>query len=384
MTIFRFCRKNCGRVRQAVLFRTINIAVVVTLGIVGQITFLWPCRADSPLSSETALKWLDAASHSIRTCDVFYRVEFSYFMTNEGMNPPTQLRKLEPNEPRKTRTKSFRFVQGQDKQRFDVFSELYQKPESTWVAVSGVAKKKMYKRPSFSVTYRPQAPCGPGEDYRDSLGEIYSGHNLLRVLRSRKSIRAVTEDDGKVNLQVDAEDEPRIIAGRLGFKVALDPAHGLMPVKLEESEKGKVHLVTEVLEWKELGAGVFAPVRIRSTMFQRLAHQFPGELYCTADIVVEKERSTWNQLLDQSLFVLLPETGSPVHDEVQGTLQLAGDGHPGKNIDKLVSRTIQLHEEPAVPASVGPSAKLWLVVGGAVIIATALVAWLGIRFRRSN
>jgi len=351
------------------------------IGLLWAATFIRPASGTDELPPAVGLQYLKAASEIVATCDVAYRVEISWNLVavKDDSTGVIKMRRHFPSEVSRRETYLYRLISDREKYRYELFNPGSGKLEAVCVIIKADWRYKEFvgrTGPSFTVRQKTSPPGGSWRDYREFLGTHFSEYPLHHLLSERNAIRASRDHEGRVILEVDPEPD-RLISGSLnGYRVVMNPKRGLMAEELVGYYKGLPEHKNEVIEWHEFAKGAFAPVKMRITSYQPANREFPGQVYCVHDMIVDVSRSSWNRPVDPGLFELHADSGMPVVDSVKGVMTMGGKAKPGENIDELANQPIKFQSGPPPETNdwlkkpwpwttVGASsAALMLVAGG--------------------
>lgn len=90
----------------------------------------------------------------------------------------------------------------------------------------------------------------------------------------------------------------------VGFRVGLDPRRGMMPAQIDvlcrvagkPDGKLELHRRMKVTDWKDLGNGIWVPIKATTTVFCiGKVRQEAGDIATETTIVVDPARSSWNK-----------------------------------------------------------------------------------------
>jgi len=280
---------------------------IAYVGLLWAITLTHPVLAADHFTPTTGLQYLKAASESVTSCDVSYRVEFKRSLVSV-LDESTHERKVRrplPGEVFLPETNTYRMICDRGKYRYESLDSVTGNIEWICVIIGSDWRYKEFNGrsgPSFTIRQKTMPPGGSWRDYREFLGTHFSDYLLHQMLSDRSSLRTIQDQEGKIILEADPEPD-RHISGRLnGYRVVMNPKLGLMVEELVEIYKGLPKRKNEIIEWHPFAKGSFAPVRMRATGYQAADRELPGEVFCTYELLVDVSRSSWNRPINPSLF----------------------------------------------------------------------------------
>jgi hypothetical protein len=292
-----------------------------------------------------------------------------------------ETRKLRPGERPPEERFRFRDVYERGKERLETFSPRTGQPLQTVVFDGEV--ERQYDAAELRGEIRPFEPVlrQEGELYRNSF-QTYRGRvRILTVLKERTNLKVHrgASPAGSPLLVLSSEPQPgRIINdASLGFRITLDPAHGLLPARIEHLWVlgGSLHpwIVTTIDEWKQAD-GVWVPVKMRTGWYANTDGQPPGTLLSETILTVDPAQSTWNKPIGPPAFTLGFPVGTRVRDRIRQVDFTVGSADTGRNIDALLenARQVVKIEEASIPPT------WWQRHGGLALSLTALAALLSV------
>jgi hypothetical protein len=344
----------------------------VVVGVCWAITMSGLAICADRLTQIDGLQYLKAAGEVVSSCDVSYEVRISWNLKSsyDESTGKTKFRQHLPGEVSPPRTYRYRFIFDRGKYRYELIDPSSGKMDGICVIVKSEWRYKEFvgrSGPSFTVRQRTSPPGGGWKDYREFLGTHFSDYPLHQLLSVRNSLNVSRDEMGRVILETVPEPD-REISGRLnGYRVVLNPKHGLMVEELIENYGGIPKRKSEVVDWHEYAKG------------QPTYKELAGEVYCVYDLDVDVSRSSWNRPVDPSLFELHADSGMPVVDSVKGIMTMGGKANPGDNIDELANQPIKFQTGP--PAEVVKKSWPWTTIGLVSAVLTLVAAGLWWRYR---
>lgn len=365
---------------------------------------LLPTKAQSAdLAPDQALKLLEGAIDSIRSFDVEVTATTRLLAVTEFKEGTDKRKKpemigkrmLRPGEVPHTSQEWFHQVYQRGKGRVDYLNGLNGKVVRQMVYDPEVEKSWDPKNRSAVIDRPHLTVVMDGMDYRECFRNLVGGASLLDCLRQRKNARISVPTTGSSLLVIESDP----VSGRgidmpqFGFKITVDAAKGFMPTKIEMTmpADGKQVLYTRrtITAWKDLGGGLWVPVKMMSEHFSanpKWKDTF-GRVTGETVMVVDVARSSWNQDIPKEAFELPIPAGVEVVDFRRQVKYVTGSADPGKNIESLASDARDM--EPITtgfPAS-GPSLLQKSIIVGTVIlgcIAVIVVSFLWLRKRKAE
>jgi len=198
-----------------------------------------------------------------------------------------------------------------------------------------------------------------GHDYLGYLGNPFASGSIVEMTRERKS-RVLPEDSSGM---VAFEARPGGLSyASFGWRVWLDPEHGLLPARIERYRRSMEGLYsrTEVHEFHQVEAGVWAPVDVTIQYYAAPGTPKSGKVTHVIHAVVDQKRSRWNLPLEDETFRLAFPAGTRVHDTVRHVAFVAGKGDTGKSLEDLMKNArdvAPIHD--AAEGQVGPPSGSW-------------------------
>lgn len=230
-----------------------------------------------------------------------------------------------------------------------------------------------------------------GHDYIGYFGNPFASGSLAEMTRNRKS-RLLAEDDSGM-VAFEARPGGKSAAG-FGWRVWLDPSHGLVAARIERYRRSMECLYsrTEVNEFREVEPAVWAPVDVTIQFYDSMPDRTTfGHVVHVIDAVVDQERSRWNLLLSDETFRLAFPGGTRVHDTVRKVTFVAGKGDTGENLDDLMKNAkdvVPIHDAADLRQLGPPSGSwgLWRRIFAGLTVALLVIFLVGMgrrKWRRS-
>jgi hypothetical protein len=178
-----------------------------------------------------------------------------------------------------------------------------------------------------------------GTQYPDGYLTLDGRLLLSTFLGQRNNLIARILPDRSIELSSSPQPElvNRINYASSGFKIILDPAHGMMPstiVQLEIWNDGNVRNAREttVEEWKKLSNNSWVPTKLRTKWFD-MNHKMStyGKVYRETVLAVDCITSTWNEGVNKGAFLLVFPNGTQVTDRINNIDYTAGTRRPRNN-----------------------------------------------------
>lgn len=150
-----------------------------------------------------------------------------------------------------------------------------------------------------------------GLPYACIFRDVDYGFSYFEMIRQR---RCTVEDDGRL-LKIHAPEGAGVSLDQTYFTFWLDPARGMLPVRLERGFSGKPFIAGVDVTLEEIKPGVWAPMRYFAKSYDRdERNPTHGIVYAESDHVVEKANSRFGVTFDASTFSLtFPEGLSVIH-----------------------------------------------------------------------
>ncbi len=309
-----------------------------------------------PPRLDDALEAWETSAESLRTYDMYLHVETVFVMKTVVVGkiepkgkalpgvevpgfPVIELRERGPGEvPGKRVQFSRQVLSREGKRRY----ELRNLESENWIEAkvfNGEIVRAISARKVVTSRIHGHGPdklyfTNPELSYAALYHDMPFGGPLIKLLRSREGTRLVGDPSGKPEY-VDIESLPEKGGDypAFGWRIALDPAYGMMPVEIEffkDTMKMPIRR-TVIEEFHEVEAGVWAPIKARQE-----AMDPKGRIATVTHLVVDMERSAWNQPVQEELFTLVIPEGTSVVDDTRNIAFIAGEGDTGGNVDRLV------------------------------------------------
>jgi hypothetical protein len=349
--------------------------------------------AQRPIAQEgAAFRDIADASSRIRLFDVWYEVTWSGFLTHKDGDPTGEsgLRRLEPP---KVTCHRYRMRYAGIRVRLDEFSrsstgEWSEDPVMTRLE-EGLTKELTHEPANrlLCISHAGIMLYRQGSDYRCPWLNAFGNYSVPWLLSQRKAVSESRETiDGKnfvVLFSPGGEGESTFPLFR--FKIYLDPAVTLLPFKaiVFRAMHGGFVLDTEaqVTRWRVLDMGEKVPVAIKTTVYSK-APGSVGEPLSVMELVVDEQRSTWNQALPPDSLSLNVPDGTRVEDQIKNVTYTKGEPDAAKRLDllaELANKQAPLRSETLIAAA--PWWQSTPAIIAYVVLALALV-YIIIRRRR--
>lgn len=185
------------------------------------------------------------------------------------------------------------------------------------------------------------------DDYEAYLRESFRS-SLPRALLNQPGTRLLKRPDKQSELWwFESPLVPDGFATNGGRRVALDPARRFMPSLIElhsRGENGEVMLKKrfEIKRFREVAQGLPVPVEMEFTAYNPQPGPFFGKPVNQFEIVVDEEKSRWNEPLSDADFLLPFPEGTEVTDFINNTAFIAGKGDDGKDSKELRKRASEV------------------------------------------
>jgi hypothetical protein len=396
-----------------ITYREKNMFAKTTLGSVLACVLLAVCSATgaekAPVPLEDVLRAWETAGQSLRSYDVYLRVEYVFVLKSvvvgkkkpPGKAPPglkvpeipiIELRERPPGEPPSRRVEFSRQVLSkQGKRRY----ELWPSGSQIWIEAKvfdGEIVRSRSSRSAGTANIDGRGPdvknfTGPELNYAALYWDMPYGGSIVKLFRARKGARLIEAPSGKADyVHIESAPEEGDYYPAFGWRIALDPAHGMMPAKIEFfRDTMKLPIVrTTIEEFHQVELGVWAPIKATHTYLDSRG-RVPTEVHLAVDMT----RSHWNQPVAEELFTLVIPEGTRVVDDTRNIAFVAGKGDTGKNLDALIenARNVVSPARPK-PAELPPTEgrlRLLLLFGlNALVIAVILgIVYVRARKRRA-
>jgi hypothetical protein len=355
--------------------------------------------AEDPTVAQT-LRLLEGALQSIKSFDVRLNVKTTIFIeeeyaeqpgdANNSLKAPVLMKStMLPPGQGKVQKKSYRQVFAQGKGRIEYLDESNGKPTAFQVYDREVARI-WHIRNATATIEKPIYPASGdlGDDYLDAFRDLYHRLPILDGLRQRKDVvvKAGAPGDPSIVLETAPDQKGAIVYPKMGFRVTLDPGHGFMPARIERFEtiKGKLFRRDDrfIAEWKDLGGGLWVPIKIVVHAYDPDDKGTFGERYGESVATVDVGRSTWNTAIPEETFQLAIPAGVSVIDYVRHVEYVTGKPDLGTNLEDLAASA---RDAVPVVVAIPPEPSRWwaswpiYVLGG--LLAAGGVAVAGLRLR---
>jgi len=331
------------------------------------------------------------AAVSIRSFDVYVRIDRAWPLkaviverTKDGKPLAAEWRDRAPGEPPKKETLLMRQVLGPNGERR---SALLDRDGKTWEKTFDGEVTRF-----LDVRKRDAWLDGPadlnfiefGLDYLMLYESRTRDGTLAEVLRSRNGTRLAAA--GPEDLGMAVVEAPPHQATDIGFRVALDPSHGMLPSRIIRSPHGSRDegSETRVTMYREVKAGLWVPVKAAATFGP------PNRPSYVVEFEVDVARSRWNEPLSADTFALPIPEGIRVKDFRRGVAFISGEGDTGKEIDRLVenAREVFVFGERGKAPGFAPAPRrpflLGLLVGIHVVCLAVIYLFLRLRGKSSK
>lgn len=350
------------------------------------------------LSVAQAVDLLDAATSQIRSYDVLLETTQRWLLKQVRLGSPAPdgrsappvgpWVRLDPGEKPLTENRYYRQVCQGRRRRLEVFDPDFKAIKSL-VVLNGEESRTLNRGIEGFVGPEPGQLVPEGTDYSTFYRTMWGLVDRVELLRRRKGTRLDAEALRRGAVVLEGPPEEMTELQSYGLRVWLDPAHGMMPNRLEMYDKApNIPSVSVVVdEFKELDGGVWAPIRATTAFYVpsgALTGQISSEVVATVDIA----NSSWNSNLDEGLFRLDFAPGTPVIDRGRNTAYITG-GAP-QRLDRLAEEArASLRKHPYFREGTPPpqtaffslySVRGWLVILNAVIVLAA-AGWIWHRRR---
>ncbi len=360
------------------------------------------CRAglaDGDADLATVLQAWERSAQAIQSYDVFLRVDETYVLEpvltrkedpERGTPPAFEFRKRTSGSAPTNTHFTRQVLSKEGKRRY----ELIPVKDKSWTEArvfDGEVVRGLTPKTGFGIV----KARGPNEDeftpFYSSYAALYRdlpyGGSFFRLLRTRKGTRLVKPGlNDRDCVVVESPPEKGGDYPNFGWRVKLDPTHVMLPIEIElyrGSMKSR-EVLTRIQGFREVEAGIWAPVEATH------AHEVRGETIATGKVVVELDRSSWNQPVSEELFTLPFPVGTRVRDEAHNLIYVTGKPDTAKNIDALLEGARKAHPirppAPPEPATGWKAAWLPLLIASNVLAGGGLFlgAYLWARGRRQR
>jgi len=352
-----------------------------------------------------AIRLLDAVTKNITSYDVWLTADYEWFVQYDEVEVENEYlgyykrtksipRAYRPNEPRRRARHIFHQTFERGKLRIDHFEADGKTLHSTSVCDGETVRALNGAGSEGKVDDRPVSNAEEGCDYMTFFRGIHGNWLATQMFRERQTTSARKEQaDGGEFFVVSCQPElsnRNTSAGQWGFRMALDPRHGMMPQRLERfvllNSKELVERRTLIGEFFKLESGVWVPTKAVTSFYQRSEGSFHRALVLTVTSSIDKTRSRWNQPVPAERFTLKFPTGARVSDFTRGTQFVTGTKDTGENLRALAedSRPIlQLAgRSPAPPQADPVSVWRWITLLLLTLLIACVVALLIAGYRR--
>ncbi|MBX7072144.1 MAG: hypothetical protein K1X71_03265 [Pirellulales bacterium] len=324
-----------------------------------------PVIAQQQMPPEQAFALFEQATKTITSLDVVMQVRMSWPMkhvvigtrTIEGQQVPiTEWAERLPGEPQKSEQHFYRQVMSPSGQRrIEYFVSAQAANPRAIQVLDGEAMREL--EPDLRLgAIKPHKGriLFDAEDYSAFFKTEFGNMPWVKIFRLRPTMTATLEPDGAV--LIHSPPTPKTSFQNYGFRVWLDPHHGMLPRKVEryvlDSDAELLWSDAYVNKWHQLPSGAWAPIEVTTTNYNR-KDPHKGRAVNVYVAKVDVARSKWNQPIPPATFVLAFPKGTQVTDLIRDVIFTTGDEDSGKNLDRLladaqnVAPLRQMFEPPA-------------------------------------
>ena len=168
---------------------------------------------------------------------------------------------------------------------------------------------------------------GPSPDAYVNFYKSFNGELHYPALFRERSSRRVERQGRTFVLVADPEPERDVKVRQFGFRLTLDPERGFLPIKIDiRYGDDPTPRIRYGIELAEINPGLWVPERARiGTIFWMDRNSpFYGEDLGEKTIELDREKSRFNVLLDESLFELKFPAATHVFDMSERTAYTVG------------------------------------------------------------
>jgi hypothetical protein len=252
------------------------------------------------------------------------------------------------------------------------------------------AKSWVPAQRAAAIDRPPAAPVMGGMDYRECYRNVVWSAALMKCLRERTNVKLIppVPDSPFVILETDPLPQANIDLPTFGFRIAIDPRRNFMPAVVEifRPIAGKPFMMTrrEVVDWKDLGGGLWVPTKVVSRHFDSDPDwkETFGHVHSEVVMQIDLTRSSWNKNIPEEVFTLPLPVGAVVTDFRRKVQYVTGKPDAGKNLEELAA-----HARDMVPIRLDPPAEKSsprpvIIAGSAAAFTLIVVVAVGWRLRR--
>jgi hypothetical protein len=212
-------------------------------------------------------------------------------------------------------------------------------------------------------------------NYLSLFKDLPYGGAMVPLFRSRHGTRLLGRGAGAGEYAVVESPLEKGNYENFGWRVWLDPRHGMLPAKIDLFQRSMQSLFcrTTIERFHQIEPGVWAPVEA--------THEFgpEGQVRTRVRLSVDMTRSRWNQRLSEDLFKLDFPPGAAVNDRARNLVYVAGDGKPAHHVDQLLEGAPRGQNSPAT-ASPQPGTSVRARIAALAALHIFLVAVLAVVF----
>jgi hypothetical protein len=382
------------------IFRVISTSLILFLVGVSRA----PASAEES-SVEQTIDAVDGAIQSVKSWDIRVQCTTQFFIKQDISAEMSQgkeifvtksKRKYSPGEKHTGFIESYRQVFQRGKGRIEHFKPIEGQHsiggQPNTLVFDGEMQKTFNDQTMLATIGMPSENMVPsdGWHYLQSYRNIQGQWPIPLAFRERKNTTVKKLDSSLMLLESVPCPGTKVSYPYFGFRVVLDKKHGFMPAVIEQFQEiqGKNFTMRKVkiAEWKSLGGGLWAPIKVVTDYFYS-DPKWPtfGELYSEDLLVVDVARSTWNESIPEETFNLALPAGTKVQDTLREVQYVTGQADPGKNLQDLAANAKDMIPYP-VFHPLPPEQPLWqkhwvLVVAACSVFALFLIYFV---FRLRN
>jgi hypothetical protein len=348
--------------------------------------------SSQPVTAERTIQLLDAAVNGIASFDIELQIECRYLVVWEKIaatkerapqSPILEPRALAPGEIPKTQHDLFRQVYQKGKRRIERLDPTDKRIISITVTDGEIARGYVPDKGSALVQPSDSFKLIEGEDYLTFYLRAHNDLDWTSMFRQRNN--ATLQVGEQLGLDANPQPNTDIPYARWGFRVRLDPAHGLMPTTLERFEvidgHPFTHRQTRVEEFAKTADGIWVPIRVKTTTFLNRAGPLWAQPAAEITATVNIQKSNWNRNNSDDAFVLPVPAGTHVADLSRNTSYFTGKRDPGTNLKDLAANARNMMPNPTVTIEElhSPLSSWYWGIGAAIFL--VLLAFLFLRWR---
>jgi hypothetical protein len=332
---------------------------------------LTSAAASQDLTAEHTLQTLESATHAIRSFDVKFDITIRGYFTGQPRDNVKDnrhggqgtLQKLDDSEVRIIRSQ-YRQVFQEGKGRAEYYPQ--DNPDLANLVVYDLESEKVYspKLGHASIRNRHNQLANDGCDYLETFRTIWGPVDLAKSLRARTNVK-VTQllDPLLISLESDPcltpDVSPDVDFPDRGCRLIIDPKNAFLPKTFEWFKPlggRKITLLRrQVQEWKAIGKGLWAPIRMITYQYASDASDAAalGQVVTETEMKLRVSESSWNKEIPEDRFRLPLPSGVTVTDLRRQLQYVTGASDPGKNLDDLIKHARSVTEatpmEPPTP-----------------------------------